>query len=456
MGHWADELLPEAKAKLGIRDDQQDERVLAALRRAQAEIELLAGRRFGTGESRTWQIEPNGLPLIDMPDHRIETGHAAESWWPIPDPVHPETASVIELVRPTPQATTSAPLAEALVAAGQLLAHWGVNDGLRMTTIGWVQERIERGEFEPILRNLLEANHWVHVPLGMAFAGGWWIQLSRRLVAITRTTEDDETRLYESIVPLGNWGTLAATEPRLILARLSSDPIDWAMVVRIWLVPDGPRRRPWRHLAGAIHEHGLPVLTIDESTTPEEASANLLLVAGWHRYLTRDDALVPQALTNAYPREVATIRRGTGSPSSEAAASLLWERLLQPGFDPMLSAESVRHYIRRQASTLVQAHRSARAADHPWNGFGISERYYYKLLARFAAKSSDGRYDVDDAVCKRIQSHLDSRHRADALRGDALAVLLERGFSMAAARKWLQRHPIESVFEAWPRNRHGQ
>ena len=75
----------------------------------------------------------------------------------------------------------------------------------------------------------------------------------------------------------------------------------------------------------------------------------------------------------------------------------------------MRSAESVRRYVRRQSSTIVSEHRSAQVADPPWRLLGVSQRYYYKLLKRFATKSLDGRYDVDPAVGDRIRQYLQER-----------------------------------------------
>ena len=450
MGHWADKLLPEVKARLKIRGAAKDEVLLKNLRRAQAEIELLAGRRFGVVETAERHIEPGGLPFVDVPDLRVGSQEVTVSAWPVPDPVHPDIASVLQLGVPGRLFDHAAPPSEALWVAGHLLAGWSANDGLTGATLLWLQERSQRGEFEGLVRRLMEPHRLSFIPVGAAEFKGWWIQLSRRLVVITRESPD-EAHLVEPLAPLGDWGVLAAAEPRLIVARLTEHPVTWAMVARVWKTPDGPVARPWRHLADAIHRHGLPVLAIDDSTTPDEAGAHLLLVAGWHGYLANDDAVVPDALARAYPREVARVRRGTDAPSDQFAATLLWERLLRPGFDPMRSAESVRRYVRRQSSTIVRAHRSAQVADPPWLLLGVSQRYYYKLLARFATKSLDGRYDVDPAVGDRIRRYLDERDARRGRHNGALELLRLRGFTEAAARKWLQRHPIDSVRSAWPR-----
>jgi hypothetical protein len=284
MGHWADKLLPEVKARLKIRGAAKDEVLLKNLRRAQGEIELLAGRRFGVVETAERHIEPGGLPFVDVPDLRIASQMASVPAWPVADPVHPETASVLQVGVPGRLFDHAAPPSEALWAAGHLLAGWSGHDGLTGATLLWLHERSEYGEFEGLVRRLMEPHRLSFVPIGAAEFSGWWIQLSRRLVVITRESPD-EAHLVEPLAPLGDWGVLAAAEPRLIVARLTEHPVTWAMVARVWTRPEGPVARPWRHLADAIHRHGLPVLAIDDSTTPDEAGAHLLPAAGWHGYL---------------------------------------------------------------------------------------------------------------------------------------------------------------------------
>jgi hypothetical protein len=123
------------------------------------------------------------------------------------------------------------------------------------------------------------------------------------------------------------------------------------------------------------------------------------------------------------------------------------ERLLHPGFDPIRGAHSVRKYVSRMARITVVEHRKANhAGAHAWDLLGISERRYYKLLRRFAHQEV-GRWQVDDDVRKRIDNYLRMRDKHAA----ALDLLSGRGFSEAAARKWLQRHPIEGARQARPR-----
>jgi hypothetical protein len=248
MGHWADDLLPDLKSRLGLRSDDEDDALLATLRRTGAEVELLAGRRFGVVETAERHIEPGGLPFVDVPDLRVGSQAATASAWPVPDPVHPDIASVLQLGVPGRLFDHAAPPSEALWVAGHLLAGWSANDGLTGATLLWLQERSQRGEFEGLVRRLMEPHRLSFVPIGAAEFKGWWIQLSRRLVVITRESPD-EAHLVEPLAPLGDWGVLAAAEPRLIVARLTEHPVTWAMVARVWTRPEGPVARPWRHLA---------------------------------------------------------------------------------------------------------------------------------------------------------------------------------------------------------------
>jgi len=88
----------------------------------------------------------------------------------------------------------------------------------------------------------------------------------------------------------------------------------------------------------------------------------------------------------------------------------------------------------------------------PWEALGVSERRYYKLLNRFAPKTGT-RYEVDADVLEQIRSHLISRDEQIETHTAAMELLQERGFSYAAARKWLQRHPYSEALTAWPRSK---
>ena len=245
------------------------------------------------------------------------------------------------------------------------------------------------------------------------------------------------------------------TDWRLLRASRSSSwptltehPSDWAFVTRVW-VAEGPVRppRPWRSAQRAVHAHGVPILSLDQESTPEEVIAQLLLLAYWHGYLEGEEtALIPRSLASAFPRDVARVRSGTGASDDEEAATLLFERLLRPGFDPTRgagpSATTSRH-----SRTLVLSHRASEARFDPWREFDINERYYYKLLARFTERGPDGRYEVDDTVKAKLHDYLAGRRKREA----ALARLRSVGFGDAAARKWLQRHSLDEILTAKPR-----
>jgi hypothetical protein len=95
----------------------------------------------------------------------------------------------------------------------------------------------------------------------------------------------------------------------------------------------------------------------------------------------------------------------------------------------------------------------APAGTLPWQRLGVTERHYYKLLRRARIPKIGNRYLVDDQVLDALRAYLDRKDQPTP-RQLAKQVLLERGFSEAAARKWLQRHAPENAVHAWPRG-HG-
>ncbi len=452
MGHWEDESLPELKSRLGIRGDTQDERLRLALRRTQRQIELLSGRTFGRVEKLTMEFMPGGLPFMELPDLQVGSHEATTDVWPIADPVHPHVATVLQLVAPYRVWDTALPKTEALWAAGRVVALAAADEGLTVAVARWLSEQRQTAEWGDLLKGLLDPQVYVQVPVATAEVGDWWVQLSRRVRVITRETPDDQ-RLLEVLSKPGGPVALAACEPVLIVARLTEQPVRWAMRVRLWMLDSSADPGPWRlkSVVDTIHGYGLPIITIDEATTPEEAGAQLLLAAHWHGYLAGEEHAIPGALARAFPREVGWIRRGTDSPDDLAAATLLFERLHRRGFDPTRDAGTMRHYVRGHARTLVRAHRAALVADPRWSELGISERYYYRLLRKFAVKHRDGRYDVDGETLERLRRYVDDRARRRA----ALELLHSRGFERAAARKWLQRHALEEIRTAQPRRPRG-
>jgi hypothetical protein len=269
---------------------------------------------------------------------------------------------------------------------------------------------------------------------------------------------DDDGGEQRLIEPLsrdadGPLQAMAAIEPLLIAGRVATHPADWAMAVRIWPSAARPAGRPWRHLAGAIHEHGIPVLSVDPDSTVEEIQCQILLLAHWHKYISGGAPEVADAIAAAYPQAVGRIARATGVPGTRAAAAMLFEGLLRPGFDPARGAAAARRYVNRKATIAILNHKKTTDGGvRPWEALGISERRYYKLLNQFAPKTGT-RYDIDADVLEKIRAHLISRDEQTETHAAAMELLQERGFSYAAARKWLQRHPYSEVLTAWPRSK---
>ena len=131
------------------------------------------------------------------------------------------------------------------------------------------------------MRRVMDPAVRLSVPILAFSAEGWWIQIARRLIWVTSETED-EGRLIELLVDNrrtgGEVAPLAAVEPILIAARMTRQPADWAFTARIWT--EGVRRpisRPWRKIAKAIHGHGIPTITLDPASTPNEIACQVVL-----------------------------------------------------------------------------------------------------------------------------------------------------------------------------------
>ena len=196
--------------------------------------------------------------------------------------------------------------------------------------------------------------------------GGWWFQIARRLIWVTSET-NDEGRLLELLLDGATTSDevvpLVATEPILIAAPMTHQPVAWAFTARIWTDEvQRPKDRPWGILAKAIHGHGVPTITVDAASTPRRSPAK------WSR---RDTGTATSAPTSPHwqgpsrPRtpnlysafNVIPVRR----PERWAVAMLL-EQLIRPGFDPAQGAEPTRRYVRRKASIVVMEHRKR---EHP-------------------------------------------------------------------------------------------
>jgi hypothetical protein len=447
MGQWAEESLPELKQRLGISEDDQDAEILAVAREVQAGIELLTGHRMESRPSAL-RIHHGGLPFVATLSGQSATLRAGADCWPIADPVHPEFANIVQVARAQNLASHVVGKAEALRAAAVVLAAANRQGGLRLAPLLWFAEQARSAPADELLRTLRDPASHLNVSVAQSAVQGWWIQLSLRIRLVSKETPFEPAFLRLLGPHMDGW-ELAAQEPVLLVARMTQHPSDWAFVARIWAT-EGPAQPPrvWRSEARAIHAHGLPILCLDERSTPEEVVAQTLLAAYWHGYIDGDEAdPIPASLAAAFPRDVDRVRRGTGASATDEAATLLFRRLLRPGFDPTRGAGSIRRYIAHQATTLVREHRSELAGLRPWDEFEIEERHYYKLLARYANKDPRGRYVLDDAVRAKITSDVAGSQQ----RKNALELLRLHGFGEAAARKHLQRHGLDGIATAQPR-----
>ena len=457
VGHWAESLVDEVAQQIGGNPDRRLLMDLAA--QAGRELEVLSGRSFRPLRQMTSVFETNGLPFADIPDMQVGSMESMAGVREVPDPVNPQIAAVLQgatLANPAPNA---APAADALWTAGLLAAEASRTGRLSGDyVLHWLGASMDREQRVELMRRVMDPAVRFSVPILAVSGGGWWIQVARRLIWVTSETED-EGRLIELLLDNTKTGgkttPLAAVEPILIAARMTRQPADWAFTARIWT--EGVRRpmnRPWRKIAEAIHGHGIPTITLDPTSTPEEIACQVVLKGYWHGYIGSDGPALANAVAMAYPRQVERIRHETHAPSRASAAATLLEQLIRPGFDPAQGAETTRRYVRRKASIVVMEHRKAEAPDrYPWTQVGISERRYYKLLPQFAPKVN-GRYVLDhDDVVARMKAHLDDIDHKRAVRADALDVLRSHGFGEEAARKWLQRHRhrLEEAVNAWPR-----
>ncbi|WP_146603851.1 hypothetical protein [Micromonospora deserti] len=454
MGHWSESLVDDLARQVG--GDADPEELRRILRKSAQEIETLSGRTFDPVQRSTAVFETNGLPFIEVPNMHLGSMETTDTVWQVPDPVRPEFAAVLQvraLAYPSPTAMS---VADGLGFAGQLVAHAARQGALtRDYVIEWLGTFVGYEERKDLFRRVMDSNTRFNVPVIGEAIGGWWIQVTRRLMWITHETQNDG-RLVEPLFERSaddSWIPLAAAEPTLIVAPMTKQPADWAFTARIW--PEGaqlPKDRPWRRLASAIHGSGIPTITVDDKSTPYELACQVVLKAYWHGYLRGDEPALRNVVALAYPKQVGLIHRKTDAPDAGSAAAMLLEQLIQPGFDPAQGAELTRRYVRRKARIVVMEHHKRESPQrYPWTQLGISERRYYKLLPLFAQKVN-GHYQVDyDDIVTRMRDYLDSKDQSQEVRAATLDLLQQRGFSHAAARKWMQRHQPEEALDAWPR-----
>ncbi len=452
MGHWSDSLLNDVSARVGPGADSAVLKEL--LRKAASEIELLSGRTFGEAHQRSESINSGGLPFVEVGDAHVAGFTTDHEVWPIPDPVNPHLATVVQLVRPAEIAGRAAPAGQALWVAGQFLARSVQAKRLDpWFMLWWLGKAFEPEQRMEYLRQAFDPAHRLFVPIAGASFDGWWFQISRRLRWLTRDSGDDHRLVQPLNDDEDSLSGLVGGEPVLIIARMTEHPTAWAIAFRIWHNVARDAKRPWRYAAAAIHQHGVPILSIDEGSTANEIACQLVLLAYWHKYIGQDQPVIDEALAAAYPKAVERVRRGAQLPDLRSAAAVLLEGLLHPGFDPAQGAESARRYVSRKATIAVMEHRKLETPGlREWERLGLTERSYYKLLRRLIAKRGR-RYDLDEEERARIRKHVDMQTQRKARHDAAMHLLQERGFSYGAARKWLQRHAIEEVVHAHPRGR---
>jgi len=271
------------------------------LRQTTGEIEILAGRSFRRTERATLTIDSNGLPFADVPDLQRGTIQGAEGAFEIRDPVDDQMTTVLQVASLREASPRTSQVGDALWAAGHLVAEASGSGRLSKDyVLHWLAEATDHDGLKTVLRRVMDPDQRFIIPVLATAIGGWWLQISRRLVWVTSKTPDDG-RLVEPLRGAldGHASALCAVEPVLIVARMTQ-PSDWAMSTRIWpAYVDRPRDRPWPLLAKAIHGHGIPVMTIDRVSSREEIACQLLLLAYWHGYIGNDEPALANAVAMA-------------------------------------------------------------------------------------------------------------------------------------------------------------
>lgn len=352
VGHWSDLLLDEVGTQLGTGVDREKLKVI--IEEVGAELEALAGQTFGPAQQRSVSIN-SAFPFVDLPGLMVGTETSDAKAWAVPDPVNPGRAHVLQLQEPDEIADAALPVGQALSVAGRLIHQAHLDDRLSADyLVGWVGHTFPPKPRVELLRSLLDPSQHFHVPLAGAEVGGWWFQITRRLMWVTEETA--EVRLIEPLFKEDGAPPLVGVEPILIAARMTTHPVKWVMSVRIWPSIVRQPKGPWRHAAAAIHQHGLPVLMIDGASGPEEVECQLLLLAYWHGYIRNTEPGIADALAGAFPAPVNRIRRASHAPDMASAAAILLEGLIRPGFDPSQGAAMTRRYISSKAWIAILEH----------------------------------------------------------------------------------------------------
>jgi hypothetical protein len=108
MGHWSEALVDEIAIRVGAQADRDEIREMA--RHAASEIELLAGRSFGSDGRTTFDFDAGGYPFTDIPDLQLDSWGVIDSAWPIVDPVNPTHATILQVAALEGPANRAAPV----------------------------------------------------------------------------------------------------------------------------------------------------------------------------------------------------------------------------------------------------------------------------------------------------------------------------------------------------------
>jgi hypothetical protein len=181
MGHWSEDLVEEAAVQIG--GDPDREVLKRLLFETGREIDILAGRSFNSIERRAISIETAGFPFADIPDLQRGSLEGADDIYEIPDPVNGEMATVLQLVPLLDPLPKAASVGEALWTAGQLVAEAARTGRLsRDYVIRWLGQSTDHETRQKLLRRVMDPDFRFNVPVLATSIGGWWFQITRRLV----------------------------------------------------------------------------------------------------------------------------------------------------------------------------------------------------------------------------------------------------------------------------------
>ena len=91
------------------------------------------------------------------------------------------------------------------------------------------------------------------------------------------------------------------------------------------------------------------------------------MLAHWHKYVSAREPEIADAIAAAYPQAVARIVSATRASDTRAAAAMLFEGLLRPGFDPGQRRAAARRYVNNKATIAILNHRkTSDGGIRPW------------------------------------------------------------------------------------------